>query len=245
MQFKIGQNNAEISSSEIDLSLAFETDGKKLTALGHTYALLDITVQSFDPAHDIFYRAPAPLTPEELAEEVDIHVPKPLQQRMNGRMTPGTLDGLVVMQHIASARPSIPPLAALEKILRATGSVNSAILQADHGGILFVHNAGMEFHTGASAHSLKEFLDLSIEERERVFPDFHALEILLSGSDLDHFQNLDLGSLSTSRRIEISDFTPLCEFTSEAATLVETNPHLYTLIIGAAAIYVDILHEAQ
>ena len=245
MQFKIGQNSTKLIAGEIVVSLAFETDGKKLTALGHTDAPLDVTVQSFDPAHDIFYRAPEPLTPEELAGEVDIHVPKPLQQKINGRMMPGTLDGLVLMQHNASTRPSIPPLAALEKILRATGSINSAILQADHGGILFVHNAGMEFHAGASPHSLKEFLDLSTEERERVFPDFHALEILLSGSDLDHFQNLDLGSVSTSRRIEFSDFTSLCEFTSEAATLVEVNLHLYTLIIGAAVVYAEILHEGQ
>jgi hypothetical protein len=243
MQFKIGQNSNEISLREIEVSLAFETDGKKLTALGHTNGLLDVTVQSFNPARDIFYRASESLTPEALEEEVEIHVPKPFQQKINSRVTPGTLDGLVLIQHIPSTTPSIPPLAALEKILRTTGSVNSAVLQADHGGILFVHNAGMEYHAGASAHSLKEFLDLSIEERERIFPDFHALDILLSGPDLDHFQNLDLGSRSTSRRIEISDFTSLCQFTSEAAVLVESNPHLYTLVIGAAAIYVDILQE--
>jgi hypothetical protein len=243
MQFKIGQNNIEISHRVPDISLAFEMDGKKLIALDHTDGQPNVKIQGFDPAHDIFYHVPESLTPEELADEVEIHVPKPLQQRMDTRVTPGTLDGLILMQHILSSSPSIPPLAALEKILRATGSVNSAIIQADHGGILFVHNAGMEFHAGASAHSLKKFLELSKEERERIFPDFHALEILLSGSDLDHFQNLDLGSVSTSRRIEISDFTPICVFTSEAAALVEPNPHLYTLIIGAAAVYADIVYE--
>ncbi len=243
MQFKIGQNSTEISPQEIDVSLTFETNGKMLTAIGHADAPLNVSIQSFDPTRDIFYRAPESLTPDELAEEAEIHVPKPLQQRIDGRVTPGTLDGLVLMQLITSTRPSIPALAALEKILRATGSINSAILQADNGGILFVHNAGLEFHAGASPHSLKEFLDLSIEERERIFPDFHALEILLSGSDLDHFLALDLGSLSTSRRIEISDLTSLCEFDSEARELVESNPHLYTLIIGAAAVYADIVHE--
>ncbi len=162
---------------------------------------------------------------------------------MKSRIVPGTLDGLILMQHIPSASPAIPPLAALQKILKTTGSVNSAILHADNGGILFVHNGGKEFHPDVSAQSLNEFINLSSEECERIFPDFHASEIIMSGSDLDHFQNFDLAPLSTSRRITISDFAGLCEFTSEAKELVELNAHLYTLVIGAGAVYAEILQD--
>jgi hypothetical protein len=243
MQFKIGSSSAAREAESV--SLLFEIAEDRLIAVGEAQPPFDAIVQSFDPNRDIFYRAPERLTPEELAEEVDIHLPESLRQTLNSRVVPGMLDGLMLMQHIPSACPAIPPLAALEKMLRATGSVNSAILHADNGGILFVRNAGTELHAGASAHSLKAFLSLSEEEREHVLPDFHASEFLLSGYDLDHFQNFDLGQLSTSRRIAISDFTGLCEFTSEAATLVEMNPHLYTLAIGAAAIYAEIFNESE
>ena len=205
MQFKIGQNSTEISPQEIDVSLTFETNGKMLTAIGHADAPLDVSIQSFDPTRDIFYRAPESLTPDELAEEAEIHVPKPLQQRIDGRVTPGTLDGLVLMQLITSTRPSIPALAALEKILRATGGMNSAILQADNGGST-CSQCRIELHAGASPHSLKEFLDLSIEERERIFPDFHALEILL--------QRLRSRSFSCSRSWFPINISPNRDFRS-------------------------------
>ncbi len=245
MQFTIGTNSTDDARKAEAVALAFETNGNRLTAVANAIAPFDVVVQSFDPVRYISYRAPEALTPEELSAEVEIHVPRSLPLRMKSRVLPGTLDGLVLMQHIASTSPAIPPIAALEKILRSAGTVNSAMLHADNGGILFVHNAGMEIHAEASAHSLKEFLNVSTEERALIFPDFSASEIILSGYDLDHFQNLDLGSLSPSRRIAISDFTGLCEFTPEAIALVETNPHLYTLVIGTAAVYAEILREKE
>jgi hypothetical protein len=244
MQFTINSNSTDETLTKAEgIALAFETDGNKLIALGPANAPFDVTVQTFDPNRDIFYRAPESLTPEELAAEVEIHVPHSLRQKLNGRLASGTLDGFVLMQNISSACAAISPLTVLKRILRQAGNVNSSILQADHNGILFIRNAGVDYHAGASAHSLKEFLDLSEEERKNVFPDFHASEILLSGSRLDDFENLNLRSLSTSRRIAISDFTGICEFTPEAATLIEANPQLYTLVIGAAAIYAEILQE--
>jgi hypothetical protein len=246
MQFKINSNSTDDTLTKAEsIALAFETDGNKLIALGPANAPFDVTVQMFDPNRDIFYHSPESLTPEELAEEVEIHVPRSLKQKLNGRLVSGTLDGFVLIQNILSACPTISSLPVLKRILCVAGSVNSAILQADGNGILFVRNAGMEFHAGASAHSLKAFLNLSEEEREHVFPDFHASEILLSGSGLDNFENLNIGPLSTSRRIAISDFLGLCEFTPEAATLVEANPQLFTLVIGAAAVYAEILQESK
>ena len=166
MQFKIGSNSTDETLTKAGgIALAFETDGNKLIALGPANAPFDVTVQTFDPNRDIFYHAPESLIPEELAEEVEIHVPRSLQQKLNGHLVPGTLDGFVLIQNISSACPTISPLAVLKKILRAAGSVNSAILQADRSGILFVRNAGMEFHAGASTHTLKAFLNLSEEER--------------------------------------------------------------------------------
>jgi hypothetical protein len=244
MRFNIGTTITSNSQNESGaIALEFGIYGNQLTALGSANTSLDVIVQCFDPDRDIFYRISESLNPEELAEEVEIHVPLSLKQKLNGRIVSGTLHRLVLMQHIASACPAIPPLTVLQKILETVGSVNSAILQADRGGILFVYNGGKEFHAGASRHSLKEFINLSVKERERIFPDFHAFEIIMSGSDLDHFQNLDLGPLSTSRRITISDFAGICELTSESRERVELNPHLYTLAIGAAAVYAEILRK--
>jgi hypothetical protein len=240
MRFKAGTSSAATTSTQAEgIGLEFEANVNILTAIGSAIAPFDVVVQAFDPIHDIFYHTQEALTPEELAEEVEIHVPRTLLQKLNSRVVPGTLGGLVLMQHISTSSPTISPLAALKEVLEATGSVNFAILQADNGGILFVRNAGMQFHAGASAHSLKEFLKYSKEERERTFPDFHTSEIILSGYDLD------LGPEITSRRVAISDFTPICEFASEAGTLVETNPHRYTLVIGAAAVYAEILQGGK
>jgi hypothetical protein len=244
MRFKIATSTASNSqSARNEFALLFEYDGVRLLAIGEAEAPFDLTVQSFDPAHDIFYRTPEALTPEALAEEANIHVPNSLWQKLNKHLLPSTLDGLVLMQHVASDCPAISPLPALTKILLASGTVNSAILCAENGGTLYVRNAGTELHAGASAHSLKELLDFTDQEREEIFPNLHASEILLCGSDLDHFRNLDLGPLSTSRRVAISDFTELCEFTPRVLALVELNPHLYTLLIGAATVYAEILRE--
>ena len=245
MRFKIGTSLAATRSAEAEVfGLEFNLNDKELIAIRSAKAPFDITMQSFDPIRDIFYRAPESLTAEELAEEVEIQVPRSLRQKLNSQVMPGTLDGLVLMQHITSS-PAISPLTALKKVLETTGSVNSSILQADNGGILFVRNAGLQSHAGASAHSLKEFLNFSKEERERIFPEFYATEVLLSGYDLDHFQDLDLGPEITSRRIALSDLTSICEFTAEARSAIEMNPHLYTLVIGAASVCADILQDER
>jgi len=164
---------------------------------------------------------------------------------MKDRIAASSITGLVLMQYVPAECHAISPLAALEEILRATGSVNSAILSADNGGLLFVRRSGADITAHASDHSLKTFLELSYDERENIFPDFHASEIILSGPDIDGFENFDLGgSLETGRRISISDFTSICDFADDAAIIVQMNPHLYTLAIGAAAVFAAIVSEA-
>jgi hypothetical protein len=227
-------------------ALLAEFDGGKLL-LGIPTAEVGtarLVVQSFDPERDIFYRSPEKLTPEELSEEIAIHLPESLRARMKERVAASSIGDLVLMQYVPSQVHSISPLAALEEILHAVGDVNSAILQADNGGLLFVRKAGSDIRAHASTHSLKEFLNLDHTERETIFPDFHASEIILSGSDIDHFENFNLGErLETARRISIADFATLCDFTEEAAILVDLNPHRYTLTIGTAYVLSSILSE--
>ena len=227
----------EARSDALAVSLACEAGEGRLIVLGAGLGIPDLVVQAFRPAMDIFYRTPELLTPEELAEEVAIHVPQSLHQIPQGRLVPSTLDGLVIMQYVEPAFPAISPLAALGECLRLEADVNFGILQADNGGLLFAHRAGAEIPAYATAHSLKSFLELSADERESLFPTIHAQELLISGSDVDHFENLDLGPITKARKISMADFLPLCEFTAEAATLIEQNPHLYTVAIGAARAY--------
>jgi len=204
-----------------------------------------IVVQGFNPERDIFYRAPEKLTPDELAEEIGIHIPQPLRSRMKDRVTASSIAGLVLMQFVPADRLAISPLVALEEILRAIGSVNSAILEAGNGGLLFVRRAGTEINALASAHSLKEFLNMTIAERENIFPYFNASEIIISGSEVDNPENLDLSDkLETARRISISDFSSIADFADDAAILVQQNPHLYTLTIGAASVFATIASDA-
>ena len=242
MRFIVGSNSAGIKrGNAASLFLAFDLEGSKLIATGEADGHPDVVVHTFDPNRDIFYRVPEPLTPDELTEEIAIHVPASLRDSADRRFIPGSIDGFIIIQSGFSSLPAISALAALNQVLRAAGSVNSAILQAENGGMLWVRKSGIETHAGASARSLKDFLAFSEEEREHIFPDFHASEVFFSGADLDHFQNLNLEPISTSRRITLSEFSSLCEFTSEVATLVGMNPHLYTLVIGAAAVYAKIL----
>ncbi len=246
MRFIVGTNiDVDAQNAVRPGSLLFEVEHGQVTAIGPVENTPDIIVQSFDPSHDIFYLSPDTLTPDELSEEVAIHFPLPLRERMDKRLISGSIGGLVLMQCINNSISGINPLAAFNEILRLAGSVNSAILQADLGGLLFVKRSGVELQAYASARSLKEFLAKTADERNHIFPDFHALEILLSGSDLDHFENIDLGPLTTSRRISISDFQPICGFTPEATAVVELNPHLYTHVIGAAAVYAEIMTESN
>ncbi len=230
----------EARNDALTISLACEAGEGELVILDENSGLPDVTIQAFRPAMDIFYRSPGPLTPEELAEEVAIHVPQSLREIPRGRLVPSTMDGLVMMQYVKPSFPAISPLAALGEILRVAADVNFGILQADNGGLLFLHRSGAEIHAYASAHSLKEFLELPDDERESLFPDIHADEVLVSGSDLDHFEHLDLGPIEIARKISIADFGSICETTPEARAAIASNPHLYTLAIAAARVYASI-----
>ena len=227
----------EARSDALAVSLSCEAGEGRLIVLGTGHGIPDLVVQAFRPAMDIFYRSPDALTPEELAEEAAIHVPRSLHQIPQGRLLPSAMGGLVIMQYVEPAFPAISPPAALGEFLRAEADVNFGILQADNGGLLFAHRAGAEVHACASAHSLKSFQELPTDARDSLFPNIHAAEIIISGSDLDHFENLDLGPITKARKISIAEFLPLCEIMPEAASLIEQNPHLYTLAIGAARAY--------
>lgn len=232
----------EARSDALTVSLSCEAGDGRLIVLGMGQGIPDLVVQAFQPTRDIFYRLPeatmpVAMTPEELVEEAAIHVPQPLHHVPQGRLVPSTQGGLVLMQYVHPAYPAISPLTALGEFLRLEADVNFGILQADNGGLLFIHRAGAEIYAYASAHSLKAFLDLPPGERNSHFPNLHADELLMSGGDLDHFENIDLGPISEARKISFTDFFPLCEFTPEAASLIGQNPHLYTLAIGAARAY--------
>ncbi|MFI5202798.1 MAG: hypothetical protein ACHQNE_10465 [Candidatus Kapaibacterium sp.] len=230
----------EARSDVLTVSLNCEAGDGRLIILEEGSGLPDVTVQAFRPAMDIFYRSPESLTPEELAEEISIHVPQSLLQIPQGRLVPSAMGRLVLMQYVHPAFPAISPLVALHEILRATADVNFGILQADNGGLLFLHRSGNEISAYASAHSLRELLELSKGGRESLFPDIHADEVLIGGSDLDHFENLNLGPIEIARKISIADFLPLCEIMPEVAAIIEHNPHVYTLAIGAARAYAAI-----
>jgi len=230
----------EAHSEVFAVSLSCEAGEGRLIVLGPASGIPDLTVQAFHPAKDIFYRTPEVLTPDELAQEAAIHVPQSLNRIPQGRLVPSTLDGLVLMQHVIPAFPAISPLVALGEFLREEANVNFGILQADNGGLLFVHRAGVVIHAYASAHSLKSYLELPADARESIFPNIHAEELLITGSDLDHFEPDELGPIIKARRISIADVLPLCECTSEATSLIEPNPNLYALAIGAARVYAGI-----
>ncbi len=227
-------------SDALTVSLSCEAGDGRLIAIGPGQGIPDLVVQAFRPTMDIFYRTPAAITPEELAEEVAIHVPQSLRQIPQGRLVSSAMDGLVLMQYVHPAFPAISPLAALGEFLRVEANVNFGILQADNGGMLFLHRSGAEIHAYAFAHSLKEFLELPEDERESLFPDIHADEVLVSGGDLDHFEKFDLGPIEIARKISVAEFFSLCEIMPEATSLIELNPHLYTLAIGAARAYATI-----
>src|ERR1700722_9143679 len=91
-----------------------------------------VVVQAFNPGRDVLFNSPEKLTPEELSEEIAIHVPDSLRARIKERVAASSVAGLALMQYVPADCHAISPLAALEEILHKTGSVNSAILQADN-----------------------------------------------------------------------------------------------------------------
>ena len=235
--------------------LAFERDGMGLVCTGTGDGIPDVIVQAFDPDRDVFYSIPSPLSAGsplkgagELEEEVRVHFPDVLRQRANGRVFPSTLGGVVLMQDVDGEVPVLSPLASLAMILERTGSVNAAILQADNGGMMFLRRAGNAgingaLHAELSPRSLEEFIEIDEDARASYFPNFIADEIITSGSDIDHFTTLDIAPLTLARRISIEDFAALCQFTPDAMELVTAQPYRYTLAIGAAMLYDEILRQ--
>ncbi len=225
------------------LALAFEVHGERLICIGEADGIPDIIVQAFDPARDIFYRTPSPLTPEELEEESHIYVPKSLREQIDRRVLASTLGSSVLIQFVERLAPALSPLSAMRIVLEPLGSVNAALIETSNGGLCYVHRVGEVMDAHCSSHSLKDFLSLPPESREEVFPGFVASSVIFSGSDLDHFERHNLGEFVEARRISLADFAPLCDLTEIAARLVGENPYLYTLAIGAASVYATILRE--
>ncbi len=227
------------------VGLAFREEGESIVALATGEGVPDIVVPAFDPEHDLFYQSPEALTPEELEEEIRIHFPRSLTESIEGGPIASILGTAVLIQTMTGESLAISPLAALKRVLEVSGTVNAAILQADNGGLLFVRRAGETFSAHTSAHSLFEFQDLDAKSRENVFPDFTASEILLSGSDLDGFNDFEDNPLIVARRILMEDFSGLVEYSDEAASVVSLAPHRYTLAIGAASVYYSIRRLAK
>jgi hypothetical protein len=220
--------------------LVFRDEPDRLLALAAGEGVPDIVVQAYDAERDLFYRTSDAIIPDELEEEVRIHFPKPLIERIEGRPFASSVGDSILIQIVEAGVSAISPLTALAHVLEFSGAVNAAILQADNGGLLFVRRAGEKFTAHASAHSLFEFQALDVESRDKVFPDFTATEILLSGSDLDRSNDFEDDPLIVARRIRIEDFKGLVDFSEDAANVVSAQPHLYTLAIGAAAVYSEI-----
>jgi hypothetical protein len=234
------------------VGLAFERGNERLRCIGTGGGIPDIVVDAFDPKSDVFYRSPITLTPEELREEAIIHVPKVIREQVHRQIVSSQLGERILIQSVETERPAISPLAALDAVLEQTGSVNSAIVQADNGGLVFVKRSGESvlqerraMQVFISPLSLKEFIELDSESRSIEFPDFIAEEIIISGSDLDHFRSFDFSPLIQSRRISIDDFSSFCDFADDTLKYVSEEPHRFTLAIGAAMIFDEILRESD
>jgi hypothetical protein len=234
----------ESKSRKDSAILAFEIVAGKLICLGDTADPASIHVPAFDPELDIFYRTPEKLSPEELNTEVAIHFPEHLLGRTGRRVIASSLRGAVLLQPQQAGITAISPISALAEVIGKIGDVNSAILEAANGGLLFVHRSGDELSAHFSMHSLWEFAALRKEEREAVFSELVAMEVLVSGSDMDHLPKFKSGDVPLFRKIAAIDFLPLCEFTEDSLKFVELNPALYTAAIGAASIIATIAKES-
>ena len=220
--------------------LAFEIEGEALILSGVSEGTPDVVVQAYDPARDVFYSTPEPPSIEELGEELHIHFPESLAGKMEGKPMASMMGASVMMQVVEGPTPTISPLPALRRVLEGFGAVNSAILQCDNGGLLFVRRAGDEYTAHVSTHTISTFVNLTHDERGSIFPDFSAQEVILSGEDLDSLE-FDLSDpLLLMRKIGIQDFVSLIDVTEDVFALVNTTPHRYTLAIGAAVVYAEI-----
>ncbi len=222
-------------------AIEFEIVNGGLVALGTGSEPFDVVIQPFDASSDIFYRSPEPLTADKLTEEIAIHIPGPLHDSIGTKPIISSLGDFVLIQICDPAFFTIPLFAALKKILVANETINSAVLHADHGGIAYIRNAGNEFFGGTTAHSLREFIGLPSSERNSIFPDIHAANILVCGSDVQYFDELQLDAFSSIRASTMADIETLCELTPKARSIVTESPHLFTLTLGAAAAYAEIL----
>jgi len=223
--------------------LAFEIVAGKLICLGDMAGSASIRVPAFDPEFDISFRTPEKLSPEELKNEIAIHFPEHLLERTGRKVVASSMMGAVLLQPQAVDVTAISPISALAEVVKKVGSVNSAMLEAANDGLLFVRRSGDDLTAHFSTHSITEFAALSEKERDDVFSDFSALEILVSGPDVSHFTDFDLDRIQFTRKIAMSDLESMCNFSEEGSKLVELNPALYTTVIGAASIIATIASE--
>jgi hypothetical protein len=202
------------------LGLAFEIRGNQLVCTGESLDLPEIILQAYDPAHDIAYRSPAPLTPAELEEESHIHIPPLLRNQIDRRVLVSTLGTQVLMQYTEKMCAAISPLAALRAVLDAVEGVNAAIVEANNGAFATLHRA-------ANA------VDATLSNTN---PEILAEITIFSGSD-----QIELPSMA--RWISIQDFSLLCQFTEDGLAIVAEAPQYYTLAIGAARVYFEMIRS--
>jgi hypothetical protein len=229
------------------VQFVIDFDNATLTCLGETKDLPDFSVFSYDADRDLAYHVPAPLTPAQLEREVSIHFPEQLIEHLGQRPLASGLAEHVLLQPVISITTRISPLAALRALLDRVSDVNTAILHCEDGAMMLVRRAGAAYASHFSSESLQTFLSLPDKARGKHFPDFGALEILLTGSDVMHSDGarpltLDLEKV---RPIAASDLDTFATFSDAAGKEIIAREPIYAMHIGAALVVLDVVKDVR
>lgn len=225
-------------------TISFELlpEDDRLVYLGPTNAAPGYSVFSYDPDRDLAYRAPRPLTGDELAMETRIHFPEQFIAQLGQSPIAQSLGHEVLIQPAISVATRIPPLVALRALFERFAEVNSGLLCAENNALTLVRRSGAEIEAHTAARSLEEFLAVSKTAREELFPDFDTLDTVIVGSDAVGFEDTNNEGLERLRRLGASDVAGFLASSSplDADTLLLDAP-----AIAAATFVLDLLRATR
>jgi hypothetical protein len=228
------------------LSFTLQPDEDRLIVDGETNRTPDYAVASYDADRDVAYRTPDLLSARDLEFESSIHFPEALVEHLGQRPLASSIGHLVLIQRHITVATRVSPLSALRALLGRVADVNMGLLHAENGALTFVRRAGASFEAHISAQSLETFLKLPKESREAHFPDFEALEILITGSDAmtsDPPSPLKF-DLERVRCLSLSDVGETISVSENARREVHGREPLFAMQFATALMMLDIAQES-
>ena len=197
-----------------------------------------IRLKPIDVARDILYVAPRDLTPSELEEELEVHVPHRLRDVLDGATVVSSIGRNVLIQW-ADVGPYFSPLGATATTLDSLDA-ECALLVCEGSGLVLAKKNAVAFVICSQPIALEEFVSLSAEQRGHLFDLSDAREYVMVGSQMtpELRDRLETERAPKFRRFDGKDMARLAGDMARIDPAIDGLEHVYALAVAAAIAHV-------